>query len=228
MALTPYQCTRTQGVLAGQAVAGVAVSALSFLTLWASPLSGAAATAGSLALPAFLYFAVATATTALSAAAYTAMWRWQFVKAYWGSVGEHVPDMASLCWHLATCARAVCFTDVPFECTVFAAGSTACPALLAQDVADEEVNTPGRATGFTPLVRSATEDAMPLIRGRAAFSDSPAHNGDQPSPSGGTLTSAYTSAQQSAAERVWTTQDIVKQVTRPLSALSVIESSCHH
>ena len=77
-----------QGVLAGQAVAGVAVSALSLVTLWATPLSGAAATAGSLALPAFLYFAVATATTVLSAAAYAAMWRWPFVKAHWGSLGE--------------------------------------------------------------------------------------------------------------------------------------------
>jgi len=76
-----------QGVLAGQAVAGVAVSVLSFVTLWATPLSGTAATARSLALPAFLYFATATATTVLSAAAYVGMWRRPFVKAHWGSVG---------------------------------------------------------------------------------------------------------------------------------------------
>ena len=82
-----------QGVLAGQAVAGVAVSALSFVTLWATPVSGTAATAHSLALPAFLYFAAATATMVACAVGYTAMWRWPFVQTYWGNGGE-CPDHA--------------------------------------------------------------------------------------------------------------------------------------
>jgi hypothetical protein len=83
-------CCRTtaQGVLAGQAVAGVAVSVLSFVTLWASPVSGAAATARSLALPAFLYFAAATTTMVACVVGYTAMWRWRFVQSHWGHAGE--------------------------------------------------------------------------------------------------------------------------------------------
>ena len=79
---------KLQGVLAGQAVAGVAVSVLSFITLWAAPVSGAAATARSLTLPAFLYFAAATATMVACVVGYTAMWRWPFVRLHWGNVGE--------------------------------------------------------------------------------------------------------------------------------------------
>ena len=102
-----YCSVRVQGVLAGQAVAGVAVSALSFVTLWATPVSGAAAKARSLALPAFLYFAAATATMVVCAFGYTSMWRWPYVKAYWGNAGECPYDALQVTLHASVSCHVV-------------------------------------------------------------------------------------------------------------------------
>ena len=79
-----------QGVLAGQAVAGVSVSVVSFVTLWAAP-PAAAPTAGAVAAPAIMYFVAATAVMALCAAAYAYMWKLPYVRCRWGIEGASSP-----------------------------------------------------------------------------------------------------------------------------------------
>jgi len=69
-----------------------------------------------------------------------------------------------------------------------------------------------------PLRPSLTEDATPLIRSGAAFSDSPAHNDDQRLASGGALAQANASAQQLGTDAPWTTRLIIQQVAAAVSA----------
>ncbi len=79
-----------QAVLAGQAVAGLAVASASFGTVWAAT-PGRGVSPHRVSAPAVLYFAIAMAVMAVCAAAYVALWSVPYARRRWeaGALPPH-------------------------------------------------------------------------------------------------------------------------------------------
>lgn len=72
-----------QALLAGQAVAGLAVSLTAFITLWVAPPFSGVPSPQHVSAPAATYFLSATVVTAACAAAYLALWQIPFAVHCW-------------------------------------------------------------------------------------------------------------------------------------------------
>jgi type III secretory pathway component EscR len=76
-----------QALLAGQAVAGLAVSLTAFITLWVAPPFSGVPSPQHVSAPAATYFLSATVVTAACAAAYLALWQIPFAVHCWETDG---------------------------------------------------------------------------------------------------------------------------------------------
>lgn len=79
-----------QAVLAGQAVAGLAVAVASFVTVWGATPEVGSPTPRHVSAAALVYFAIATAVMAGCAGAYAALWSVPYARRHCTAAG--------LCW----------------------------------------------------------------------------------------------------------------------------------
>lgn len=91
-----------QAVLAGQAMAGLAVAITSFITLWMAPPAQGPSSPQHVSAPAATYFLSATAIMATSAFAYMLLWQIPFVLRCWAAVdpkhGENSQPSDAIEW----------------------------------------------------------------------------------------------------------------------------------